>query len=216
MSSIVDLVSSRLQGWAPEVRMNASGDNNRSVRNTKRRLRESLMKLVLRKKLGAITVKELTTDADVNRSTFYFHYQDVKALVKEMESLFFQDFSSALSAIDQKSHDSITILVRCLESHMDLCKIVLGENGDMEFLEQMKTIIEDKCSRIWKEAVPGMRDDELRNLDAFLIGGVVSTLQGWVRQERRQTADEISAVLNRLIFDGICPVIASWQSVAEA
>ncbi len=194
--------------------MNTSGDNNRSVRNTKRRLRESLMKLVLRKQLGAITVKELTTDADVNRSTFYFHYQDVKAMIKEMEDMFFKDFSSALSAIDQKSHDSITILVKCLESHMDLCKIVLGENGDIEFLEQMKTIIDQKCSRIWKEAVPDMKDEDLKILDSFLIGGVVSTLQNWVRESSRQSAESLAAVLNRLIFDGICPVVATWQPVA--
>lgn len=192
--------------------MNVGGDQNRSVRNTKKRLRESLLKLVLRKQLGSITVKELTSDADVNRSTFYFHYQDVKAMVKEMEDSFFEDFATTLSAIDQKSHDSITILVKCLENHMDLCKIVLGENGDMEFLEQMKVIIENKCSRIWKEAVPEMSDEDLKLLDSFLIGGAVSTLQNWVRDENRQPAEDIANVLNRLILDGICPVVATWQT----
>ena len=192
--------------------MNVGGDQNRSVRNTKKRLRESLMRLVLRKQLASITVKELTSDADVNRSTFYFHYQDVKAMVKEMENSFFQDFSTTLSAIDQKSHDSITILVKCLENHMDLCKIVLGENGDIEFLEQMKVIIEEKCSRIWKEAVPEMSDADLKILDSFLIGGAVSTLQDWVRDDYRQPAEVIAQVLNRLILDGICPVIANWKS----
>lgn len=192
--------------------MNVGGDQNRSVRNTKKRLRESLMKLVLRKQLGSITVKELTSDADVNRSTFYFHYQDVKAMVKEMEDSFFEDFATTLSAIDQKSHDSITILVKCLENHMDLCKIVLGENGDMEFLEQMKVIIENKCSRIWKEAVPEMSDEDLKLLDSFLIGGAVSTLQNWIRDENRQPAEDIANVLNRLILDGICPVVATWQT----
>lgn len=192
--------------------MNVGGDQNRSVRNTKKRLRESLMKLVLRKQLGSITVKELTSDADVNRSTFYFHYQDVKAMVKEMEDCFFEDFATTLSAIDQKSHDSITILVKSLENHMDLCKIVLGENGDMEFLEQMKVIIENKCSRIWKEAVPAMSDEDLKLLDSFLIGGAVSTLQNWVRDENRQPAEDIANVLNRLILDGICPVVATWQT----
>ncbi len=192
--------------------MNVSGDLNRSVRNTKRKLRASLMKMVLRKPLRSITVKELTNDADVNRSTFYFHYQDVKAMIQEMEGEFFNDFAAALEAIDQKSHDSLLILAKCLENHMDLCKIVLGSNGDMEFLEQMKNIIELKISRIWKSAVPEMSDDELQILDAFLIGGVVSTLQRWVREEPRPTAEALSAVLNRLIFDGLCPVVATWQS----
>ena len=195
--------------------MNVSGDLNRSVRNTKRKLRASLMKMVLRKPLRSITVKELTNDADVNRSTFYFHYQDVKAMVKEMEGEFFNDFAAALEAIDQKSHDSLLILVRCLENHMDLCKIVLGSNGDMEFLEEMKNIIEEKISRIWRSAVPEMSDEDLQILDAFLIGGVVSTLQRWVREEPRASAEALAAVLNRLIFDGLCPVVAAWQLGSE-
>ena len=195
--------------------MNVSGDLNRSVRNTKRKLRASLMKMVLRKPLRSITVKELTNDADVNRSTFYFHYQDVKAMVKEMEGEFFNDFAAALEAIDQKSHDSLLILVRCLENHMDLCKIVLGSNGDMEFLEEMKNIIEEKISRIWKSAVPEMSDEDLQILDAFLIGGVVSTLQRWVREEPRASAEALAAVLNRLIFDGLCLVVAAWQLGSE-
>ena len=195
--------------------MNVSGDLNRSVRNTKRKLRASLMKMVLRKPLRSITVKELTNDADVNRSTFYFHYQDVKAMVKEMEGEFFNDFAAALDAIDQKYHDSLLILAKCLENHMDLCKIVLGSNGDLEFLEEMKDIIEEKISRIWKSAVPEMSDEVLQILDAFLIGGVVSTLQRWVREEPRASAEALSAVLNRLIFDGLCPVVAAWQLGSE-
>nr|MCR5442633.1 TetR/AcrR family transcriptional regulator [Sphaerochaetaceae bacterium] len=152
--------------------MNAKGEQNRSVRNTKRRLRESLIKLVGRKPLSAVTVSELTEDADVNRSTFYFHYQDVSAMIKEMEDQFISDFSIALDALEQKSHDFITILVKCLERHMDLCRILLGANGDMAFVEKMKGIVESRCSRIWKDAVPGMSDRDAQVLDSFLIGGV--------------------------------------------
>ena len=191
--------------------MNTSGDNNRSVRNTKRRLRESLLKLMLRKPLSNVTVRELTDDADVNRSTFYCHYQDVKALVKEMEQAFINDFTGTLNAIDRKSHDSVTILVKCLEDHMELCKIVLGSNGDMEFLEEVKGVIEQKCARIWIEAIPGLKETDMKILDSFLIGGVISVLQEWVRDENRQSADQISLVLNNLIFDGIIPVVASWK-----
>ena len=136
-------------------------------------------------------------------------------MVKEMEGEFFSDFASALEAIDQKSRDSLLILVRCLENHMDLCKIVLGSNGDMEFLEEMKNIIEEKISRIWKSAVPGMSDNDLQMLDSFLIGGVVSTLQRWVADDDRPSAESLADVLNRLIFDGICPIVSAWQLGAE-
>ena len=191
--------------------MNAKGEKNRSVRNTKRRLYESLMKLVGKKPLNQVTVKELTDDADVNRSTFYFHYQDVNSMVLEMEDRFLEDFSVALTALEQKSHDFIAILVRCLENHRDLCKLLLGSNGDMSFVEKMKAIVAEKCSKIWKDAVPELTDVEASAMDTFLIGGVMSTLQTWVLSETRVPASEITEILNRLIFDGICPVIATWQ-----
>ena len=191
--------------------MNAKGENNRSVRNTKKRLYESLMKLVGKKPLNKVTVKEITEDADVNRSTFYFHYQDVGSMVVEMEDKFLQDFSVALTALEQKSHDFIAILVRCLENHRDLCKLLLGSNGDMAFVEKMKAIVAEKCSKIWKDAVPELTDVEASAMDTFLIGGVMSTLQTWILSERRVPAKEITDILNRLIFDGICPVIATWQ-----
>ena len=191
--------------------MTAKGENNRSVRNTKKRLYESLMKLVGKKPLNQVTVKEITEDADVNRSTFYFHYQDVSSMVVEMEDKFLQDFSVALTALEQKSHDFIAILVRCLENHRDLCKLLLGSNGDMAFVEKMKAIVAEKCSKIWKDAVPELTDVEASAMDTFLIGGVMSTLQTWILSERRVPAKEITDILNRLIFDGICPVIATWQ-----
>ena len=191
--------------------MNAKGEKNRSVRNTKRRLYESLMKLVGKKPLNQVTVKELTDDADVNRSTFYFHYQDVNSMVLEMEDRFLEDFSVALTALEQKSHDFIAILVRCLENHRDLCKLLLGSNGDMAFVEKMKAIVAEKCSKIWKDAVPELTDVEASAMDTFLIGGVMSTLQTWILSETRVPASEITGILNRLIFDGICPVIATWQ-----
>ena len=191
--------------------MNAKGENNRSVRNTKKRLYESLMKLVGKKPLNQVTVKEITEDADVNRSTFYFHYQDVSSMVVEMEDKFLQDFSVALTALEQKSHDFIAILVRCLENHRDLCKLLLGSNGDMAFVEKMKAIVAEKCSKIWKDAVPELTDVEASAMDTFLIGGVMSTLQTWILSEKRVPAKEITDILNRLIFDGICPVIATWQ-----
>ena len=200
--------------FLPEDPMNAKGEQNRSVRNTKRRLRESLIKLVGRKPLSAVTVSELTEDADVNRSTFYFHYQDVSAMIKEMEDPFISDFSIALDALEQKSHDFITILVKCLERHMDLCRILLGANGDMAFVEKMKGIVEARCPRIWKDAVPDMSDHDARVLDSFLIGGVMSTVQAWVLDNERADADSIAAILNRLVFEGICPVIANWQTGA--
>lgn len=57
--------------------MNAKGDANRSVRQTKQRLYEALVHLLQQKSLREITVRELTELAGISRGTFYFHYADI-------------------------------------------------------------------------------------------------------------------------------------------
>ncbi len=48
---------------------------------TKQVLAASLMKLLETKPLDRITVTDLTQDCGVNRQTFYYHFQDIYALV---------------------------------------------------------------------------------------------------------------------------------------
>ena len=51
---------------------------------TKRVIRESFMELLNERPMNRITVKDITDRCGVNRNTFYYHYQDVPALVEEI------------------------------------------------------------------------------------------------------------------------------------
>lgn len=52
--------------------------------NTKKTLAASLKKAMEKKSLSKITVSEIITDCGVNRKTFYYHFQDIYALLKWM------------------------------------------------------------------------------------------------------------------------------------
>lgn len=49
---------------------------------TKNELAESLKKLMAKKPLDKITVTELVESCNVNRKTFYYHFQDIRDLLK--------------------------------------------------------------------------------------------------------------------------------------
>ncbi len=51
---------------------------------TKTALATSLKKYMEKKPLGKITVSEIITDCNVNRKTFYYHFEDIYALLKWM------------------------------------------------------------------------------------------------------------------------------------
>lgn len=50
--------------------------------NTKKMLSASLKKLMEHKKLSKISISEIIADCGVNRKTFYYHFQDIYALLK--------------------------------------------------------------------------------------------------------------------------------------
>ena len=51
---------------------------------TKTALAASLKKFMSKKPLGKITVSEIIADCNVNRKTFYYHFEDIYALLKWM------------------------------------------------------------------------------------------------------------------------------------
>lgn len=51
---------------------------------TKTKLADSLKKLMMHKPFSKITVSEIIRDCNVNRKTFYYHFEDIYALLKWM------------------------------------------------------------------------------------------------------------------------------------
>ena len=70
---------------------------NRKVKYTNRVIRDSLFELLRKKKIEAITVKELCCLADINRSTFYNHYRDIFELVEKLEDEIVHDIMQDIS-----------------------------------------------------------------------------------------------------------------------
>ncbi len=55
------------------------------IRKTKAQLREGLARLMLKKSIKEISVKELVDEVDINRSTFYLHYTNIYQMLQKIE-----------------------------------------------------------------------------------------------------------------------------------
>ena len=65
--------------------------SDKRSRRTKEQLSGALIKLLLEKSLSEITVTELVKEADLNRATFYLHYENIYDLFQSIEDdLFLQ------------------------------------------------------------------------------------------------------------------------------
>lgn len=75
-----------------------SGEDGSMSVQTEKALAESLKKLLAKKTLEKITVKDITDDCGVNRQTFYYHFHDVYDLVEWILQEEFKDLTEDLDA----------------------------------------------------------------------------------------------------------------------
>lgn len=68
--------------------------------NTAVRMDKALIALLEEKPLAYITVSDLCKRADVNRSTFYLHYENIGDLLRETSRYLLDDFASRFPAQD--------------------------------------------------------------------------------------------------------------------
>ena len=144
--------------------MNKSGNQNRSVRNTKKRLKEALLILLQKKPVNEISVTELSELADVNRGTFYFHYTDVYDILYRTQDEFFREFEEILD-FDENSktniyRDLLKIFSFLADNH-DMCRVFFSENNDI-----MKRWLDD-----------GLKEtsEEIASLVSSIISSILNT-----------------------------------------
>lgn len=135
--------------------MNQKGDNNRSVRATRRALQATMVTLLKEKEIRDISVKELAELADVSRSTFYLHYKDVYDLLEHMEHKCLEELRVHLTAESRNLvNGDVTPMMVNVFSHLYENQtryiVLFGPNGRKDaqqqamdtFMEYLLTIIE--------------------------------------------------------------------------
>ena len=130
--------------------MNAKGDANRSVRQTKQRLYEALIHLLQQKSLREITVRELTELAGISRGTFYFHYADIYALMEQMESVQLARLESLMdNLIPNISREDVPPALTALFSYMndnpEVCHAFYGKHGGSDGTRNAKELLARRC-----------------------------------------------------------------------
>ena len=119
------------------------------VRVTKLMLRKAFTELLSKKPLQSISVKELCELANVNRGTFYTHYQDIYALLEEIEGEMYASFQKALEPLLSHGDGSPVAICmgifECLRENYDMCIIMLGDYSDKQFMAKLLNLGREKC-----------------------------------------------------------------------
>lgn len=155
------------------------------VRLTKQLLSQAFLELLAEKPVQAVTVKELCERAGVNRGTFYLHYNDVYHLLGELQGGLMADLDALLfqnQVITSKSSGEsgaalIAALFTFFEKNRELCAILLGPNGDKQFLADIIERGRGKSIAEYREMYPGISKLQADTFYTFIAWGFIGLIQ---------------------------------------
>ena len=171
------------------------------VRYTKMVVRESLLKLLAEKPIQKVTVKEICELSQINRATFYTHYQDPYDLLTQIENELFNDISSTLMMKLDDIDNMMKEIFLVIGKNIDLCRVLFSDNGDKTFLRRILDVSRELTLSGWRMQYPRASQQQIEYLYAFVIGGSGAVIEQWVRSGMQETPVKLADVARKVSDD---------------
>ncbi|NLC73120.1 MAG: TetR/AcrR family transcriptional regulator [Ruminococcaceae bacterium] len=180
------------------------------VRYTKMVIRKSFISLLDEKPASKISVKELCERAEINRATFYAHYESIEALYGSIKSELAERIRNYLIPVASNECQNIEATLERLFSFIkeneDICRVLLGDFGNSGFEEYIVAMLRLEFSSEWakKKSIPVEYADDVFEFAA--IGGT-GLIKKWLKGGMKASPGDLAALLIK-ITEGIFSAFA--------
>ncbi len=175
---------------------------DRRVKLTILILQEALIELLQDNHISKISVKMLCEIADINRSTFYSHYQDQYALLEYTCNEVIENIKKHLdkqhyNQIKPISFQTLNQILEYIKENSDLFKALLSDNCDLDIQRRIMNIF------ITYHPYQGVDERTKEYLSAFGLAGCVSMLQIWLKDGMPESTTRMAEIILQAIDSGI-------------
>ena len=189
--------------------MRKTVQENRSTRRTRAAIESSLLEIIAQKPVNKITVQEIIDRANVCRTTFYAHYQDIYDLIESIGSAIIDEVGARLDDLGETpvrvegEYPTIVSVVHVYAKHADKIRLLNGPNGDAGFDRRLQEKIYEETRRL-REIKDGAAFDLERHklYSCYVISGGISVLNRLLEENREWDVDVVSHLLGEMAETG--------------
>ncbi|MBU9674947.1 TetR/AcrR family transcriptional regulator [Planococcus sp. CP5-4] len=186
------------------------------VVRTKQAIRSALIALIEKKGFEAMSVKDITEKANINRGTFYSHYEDKfdlmdkcqQQLIEEMEIKIIRNIPQLIEGMKQSKEGAVPFAVpvplfEFLHHNKSLMKALLGPKGDAGFQVKMKEFLRTALFERNKDVlVAGNLLVPPRYLSSYIASAHIGVIQEWLNGDTDEPPEEIARIISTMTING--------------
>lgn len=176
--------------------------NNRRSQMTERLIQNSLIELLQNHPINEITVTAVCKLADINRGTFYAHYEDVKDCMHTME----QDATKELLAVINEHKDPnslraiLTGIFEIVKRRHAVTSFIL--TTDQDFLMTFIAITKREILEDDRIKVANLNPREGQYMFEYYLNGIVGVVRYWLKTGLEESPEQLANFINDWWYRG--------------
>ena len=154
---------------------------------TKQAIRQSFIKLLNERSFDKISIKDIVEDCNINRNTFYYHYQDIFDLIEDILNTEAEKVLGQGRDLTTWQEDFIVSTQFALENKKAIYHLH-NSRHHQELERYFLKLADDLMLRFVKQQAKDLSvpEEDVRLLAAFYKHGVVGLLFDWMEQGMRE------------------------------
>lgn len=182
--------------------------------NTAKKMDKALISLLEEKSFKYITVSEICKKADVNRSTFYLHYENTVDLLNETARSMLDDFiayfnidtKSIANKFSESSLDELNFIsdeylhpyLSYIKDNKRVFLTVLSHSDSFGFNEVFQRLYENIFNPILDRF--NYPSSDRKYVMMFYLNGITAVVTEWLNDGCEKTIKEVSQIIHKCIF----------------
>lgn len=173
---------------------------DRRLKKTDQAICQSLMELLTEKPFAKITVKEVAARADIERKTFYLHYDSLETVLTEIEQHLADELADNLNGLRVVTPASLLeVLDRLMRQHQSFYRLVLNTSPNVFLNDDFQLILERNLAKYYLCKGAGQTAANYRA--TFLAAGIVQVYRRFLQSPQDKWPD-VERVLEKLLRNG--------------
>ncbi len=192
--------------------MTDKNKDDRRVRRTRKLLQDALIRLIRRKPLAKIQIKEIVEEADVSRSTFYKHFETKEQVLFSLIEDLFEKVRITVfdEREDEEAFDILQLLTLSYEQWLlyseELKWVLQVENKDL-LIAALRTHIEMLKTQVDKHFPTNQAWNIYEDhIISFVSGGIYMLVKNWINNGMQESAETMGKITFLLIDNGFAPM----------
>ncbi len=173
---------------------------------TQRAIITAFYDLLSTKNISEISVKEICEKADINRGTFYTHFEDKYNLLDYCIYELMKDVDVAITKANNNSNvidyyqEVFTRVIDFFIEKKQIAKSILSQSSSLILDDVRKNLTKNAAKKIRESIAMGTKYTvPVDFLTEYFVGGVIATVKAWIFDDLPMSRNEITHYLNILL-----------------